>query len=380
MARAPKVVLDEIAAIEAEEAAKVSAAAEPAVEPVKTGDPTPPVAVETPAPALVQPTPAPAPAPAVDPKEEARSKTLEGLLRKKGEELKESRAEVSKLQQMLTETLGKMNAMVAQPAPTPAPKEEPPAPGPIITVQPLTEAEDEILGGANGDLANGMRKLVSEVLAASAVPAIEKRMIDSETRIAAIEKTLREAITGVETKVENVVQTQEQRQKNEFMSKLLGRVKNAVEINSSPEFQDWLTRQFDGEFVKEPLWNVYEKALNKDADVIAAIQERFLKDVGGNGNAPTEPAVPAPAPVQTVVQAPVQAPAPAIPEALKDQIALPRSSDAGVPPQKPVKPITMEDINKLQVKAQTLKTKQANDEFEEACKKFELQLATLRNG
>jgi hypothetical protein len=154
------------------------------------------------------------------------------------------------------------------------------------------------------------------------------------------------------------------------MTRLLGRVKNAEQINNSPDFQEWLAKQFDGDFVKVPLWDVYGKALNVDADVVASIQERFLKATGngnGNGNGAVQPPVQE-QPVSAAVQPSL------IPEALQDQIALPRSSGAGVPGEKPVQPITMEELEKLSAAARTLKTKAANDAFDAGYKKMEAQL------
>ena len=183
---------------------------------------------------------------------------------------------------------------------------------PIVTVEDLTDAEDDILGGRDGDLASAVRKLATAEFATVAGTL--------EARIKAVEDALTAAISGVQTKVDTVVQTEEQRKVSSFMTALTSRVKNAEQIHQSADFQDWLGKQFDGEYAKVPLWDVYGAALNNDANVVASIQERYLKErTGAATPPPVAPAIPPASPLDVV------------PEALRDQIAPDRSAAAGAP-------------------------------------------------
>lgn len=364
----PKKLQDELAAAEAAQTAQTTDAT-PAPE--VPGD-TAPVVDSTTAPEPIvaepTPTPTPEPTPAVDPKEEARKRTWEGIKRKreqeaelesKAREVEAKNAEIARLQQMLTDNMAKMDALMAQMQPGAQTPQDAPAQPPIVPSFDLTEDEDDILGGKDGHLANAVRKLATEQFAGLTGTF--------ESRIAALEKSIKDALSGVQTKVENVVQTQEERAKTEFMTRLTARVPNAVAINDHPEFREWLGKQFDGTFSKTPLWDVYAKALNVDADTVAAIQERFLDEYAAQTATPAAPAA------STASATPQQA-NPLIPDALADQVALPRSSSAGMPGEKVVQPITMEELRKLQVAAQSKKTPEAYKAFEDAYKQMEAQI------
>ena len=341
MAGTPKAVTEKLDRLRREAAAQATHTPESAETVTPTPEPEP-------AQSVVQEPVIPEAAPVVtEPVKktdyEQQYRTAQGIADRAGEEIKALRAELESRKGENQKLLDAVDRLVAAtPAPIPEPEKKPEPVAPLVTVQDLTDEEDDILGGKDGTLAHAVRKLVTADFAVVAGTL--------ESRMRAVEEALTAAITGVQTKVDTVVQTEAQRKAASFMETLTGRVKNAEQIHHSADFQNWLGQQFDGEYARTPLWDVYAAALNQDANIVASIQERYLKErTGGTtATAQTQPAAPAASPLD------------AVPEALRDQIAPARSVSAGAPGETSATAgnagntgVTIEDVVKYAEKVRT---------------------------
>lgn len=341
MAGTPKAVTEKLDRLRREAAAQATQTPESAETVTPTPEPEP-------AQSVVQEPVIPEAAPVVtEPVKktdyEQQYRTAQGIADRAGEEIKALRAELESRKGENQKLLDAVDRLVAAtPAPIPEPEKKPEPVAPLVTVQDLTDEEDDILGGKDGTLAHAVRKLVTADFAVVAGTL--------ESRMRAVEEALTAAITGVQTKVDTVVQTEAQRKAASFMETLTGRVKNAEQIHHSADFQNWLGQQFDGEYARTPLWDVYAAALNQDANTVASIQKRYLKErTGGTtATAQTQPAAPAASPLD------------AVPEALRDQIAPARSVSAGAPGETSATAgnagntgVTIEDVVKYAEKVRT---------------------------
>ncbi len=262
-----------------------------------------------------------------------RWRTAQGILDRQKKDIKTYQEENSKLQQSVKELLdsiGSVQAKAATPEPTATP---------IVHQESFSDDEEEILGGIGADsvMASAVRKLARQEFGAIASSI--------ESRIKAVEDALRSEFAGVKTQVENVAQKSEQQLRAEFNQKVAGRLSNCFEIAESEEFSEWLNQKIDRR-TKIKYSDIYGFAVKEsmDVDTVIDLMKEFMNETGLYRESK---------PVATVQNTVARATEPVssvvananIPEALRDQIAPPRTNVSDVPgDSQSYIPITLDEV------------------------------------
>jgi gas vesicle protein len=273
----------------------------------------------------------PAAAVAAPPSEdfEQKFRTAQGIADKAGKELRESREEISRLNDLVRQQMEAMDKLIANQAPPAPPVQEPPA-APHVpelpAVDALTEAEDAVLVAYDG-----LEAIIRKIARQEAIAVLGPHL---EARVKALEEQFRQDFTPVKSQVESIALTAEQERANRFAGELAKEVKNCAAVHADPEFLKWISGMEDLSGAK--YLDLYNQAVTQtfNVKVAARIQKEFLREKGA---APTPP--PTPDPV-----APAAPSASVIPAGLEDQIAPPRSSGGDVPPTPAVDAVTAEDV------------------------------------
>jgi hypothetical protein len=319
------------------QAALVNAASLSEVAPEPSGEPTSTVDAPVPEPApvaVVDPTPAPVPTPAstVTPTQtyEQQWRTAQGMLDAASRENRSLKDEVDKLTDRTKELLGALDTLMTaqKQTPSPVPVAEPPAP--IFTDEDATTL---------GDILTPIDRLIQERIASFGTPWKQ----DIATAIEAVKSELAQ----VATQVKGVAEKTAKSELSAFEQALKDACPEYLSIHSDPNFAPWLASMTD-ERSGQSYIDLYNQAVTKTFNAKSAAL--FMKEyqqafgIAPAASIPVAPPIPAQAPVSSSPPVP---PVPVIPEALRDQIAPARSSNAGdAGANAPVPRITLDDLSR----------------------------------
>lgn len=391
---APDAVLKKHAKILAEqEALTVAPTVEPVDVPASTD--TPVVVAEPVAPVTVDAdivVPAPV---TLDPAEN-RLKTAQGIAEAAGKELREFRdkydrdikeikGENDSLRATVKEQLDMMERFVKQAQAAPeSTAPEPNKPSFDIPDAPtLTASDNDVLEAYEGLLPVFQKVFITKQ---EIGPLLQSALASLEERIAG-------AVAPVKTQVDTIVKTDAERRAERLVSDVNALLKagfvegsnipNCVDIDNSPEFAQWLKGMTD--LSGNSYVGAYQDAVSKtfDAKLAARIQKEFLLYSGGTiaptppANAPTTITDPVVNTVPTVSAQPVSA----IPAAIEDMIAPPRSNGGDIPTgRKTAATITQEQVLALGNLAWKTPTPENNQAYVDALKLFNTQQAEIAAG
>jgi hypothetical protein len=211
----------------------------------------------------------------------------------------------------------------------------------IPDVPTLTENDNDVLEAYEGLLPVFQKVFITKQ---ELGPLLQSALASFEERIAG-------AVAPVKTQVDTIVKSDSERRAERLVADVNAALKagfvegsnipDCVAIDNSPEFAQWLKGMTD--LSGNSYVGAYQDAVSKtfNAKIAARIQKEFLLYSGGTiapTSTPTEP---------VVTQAVNTVPAPsvsAIPAAIEDMIAPPRSSGGDIPTGQKVDTVTEQEV------------------------------------